>query len=231
MSVLGATLDTVGLVLVRGITCAFLIGVAAFVGCLLNADGFSPPHAGPPDAASDAGGGADGSSCSFDLATDPLNCGACGVACRPDQHCHAGKCACRPQWQDCDGGCSNPATDGDHCGTCGQFCGIYQCARGACADRHSACFGGEAGAPCATPGGSVSCVDLARDPANCGACGVRCDGNQLCVGSACVAYAPARCARCGDPACCDAVLSGASTCCPPLGSENHAICVLGSTCQ
>jgi hypothetical protein len=62
-----------------------------------------------------------GGSCT-DMATDLLNCGACGTACPPNVACVAGACVCPPA-QLCGGVCSDTSSDPNNCGACGVACG------------------------------------------------------------------------------------------------------------
>ena len=72
--------------------------------------------------------------CEIHVATDPNNCGACGVVCNLNQatsSCSNGQCtvvSCNVGWADCNGnssdGCEvNVATDPNNCGACGNRCG------------------------------------------------------------------------------------------------------------
>ncbi|MCB9704784.1 MAG: hypothetical protein H6711_23115 [Myxococcales bacterium] len=64
-----------------------------------------------------------------DTASDPTNCGGCGIGCvvpKASAACEAGACAlaaCDPGWGDCDGelanGCEEPLEEGQ---SCGQIC-------------------------------------------------------------------------------------------------------------
>jgi len=138
-----------------------------------------------------------------DCDADPLNgcersvrdsaahCGRCGNACpvRPNATptCADGACgaACNAGFGDCDGdpasGCEvDLRSTAAHCGACGRRCAVANgtpacvgmaCAVGACNAGFGDCDGNPAN----------GCeVNLARDPANCGGCGMRraevCDG-------------------------------------------------------
>lgn len=132
-----------------------------------------------------------------DLKTNDYNCGGCGTRC--DQSigndggpppanayygCDDGQCGavkCNPNWANCDGdmanGCETNLFSQDDCGTCGTVC-----------PAGTQCKGDANGLPmCACPAGQTyceqqcfgdtcmgTCVDLASDVLNCGACGFRC---------------------------------------------------------
>ena len=128
----------------------------------------------------------------FDLNTDNANCGKCG------ERCDTREKSC------CEGGCwdlKEFSEDAQNCGSCGnvckanQFCCQSQCVTvdfngghtipGPIADFCQcdvACRDGES---CC----GKSCVDLANDPENCGACGHSCKnilgGDGRCCGTDC----------------------------------------------
>ncbi len=130
--------------------------------------------------------------CEAVLATDGMNCGACGVRCCGP--CIDGRC-----WADgigltvCPtgpGGCrsfpANLSTDPSHCGSCDRVCasgprGTAVCASGAC---QLACDAGTGDCD-AAPGDGCE-TDLATDHAHCGACGHACASDEVCAASACV---------------------------------------------
>jgi uncharacterized repeat protein (TIGR01451 family) len=122
------------------------------------------------------------------FASDPSNCGGCGVPCAPGFVCAAGACAvnmCPPGKSDCNGlaadGCeynnAGFASDLNNCGACGI----------ACAPAHAsgACAGGACAVGMCNPGYS-DCNGLpgdgceynntafASDTSNCGGCGIPC---------------------------------------------------------
>ncbi|MCB9536135.1 MAG: hypothetical protein H6704_07705 [Myxococcales bacterium] len=114
-----------------------------------------------------------GAAC-VDLDADDLNCGACGAACRLDQQCSDGACACPPGLLDCGGACVDPASDDAHCGGCDQACGDDRaCVEGAC--------------QCDAPllGCGRQCVDPAVDPLHCGGCDQACGPEQACTPEGC----------------------------------------------
>jgi hypothetical protein len=94
------------------------------------------------------------------------------VGCKQEE-CLAGSVAC-------DGTCVRLATDGAHCGTCGNACAPGSvCSNGACAATCAAPL-----ATCGT-GAAAFCTNLASDPANCGACGAPCATGLVCDGGRC----------------------------------------------
>jgi uncharacterized repeat protein (TIGR01451 family) len=166
------------------------------------------------------------SGCEFDasrFATDPLNCGGCGVVCSLFQAvsgCSGGGCvvaSCLDGWSDCDGvaadGCEYDeggfATDPANCGGCGVACvfphATADCASGACilvscdAGYHD--IDGVVGNGC-----EYACVPSGAD--------VTCDGlDDDCNGIADDAWVST--SRCGTGAC-----------------ERDSVCLLGlETCE
>ncbi len=89
-------------------------------------------------------------------------------------YCHAANCGSNETV--CGGACSNPQSDRDNCGSCGNQCGDgLVCSLGACVEGCNSGLAACAGA----------CVDLATDKANCGGCGVDdtahvCTPDQTC---------------------------------------------------
>ena len=133
----------------------------------------------------------------FDLATDPTNCGACGVTCsfpNAAPRCADGICslaACIDGFGDCDGvpdnGCEVDLSDPTLCGACGPLEGVPGDACGACDSGVWACDGigavvceGDLGDGALNACGG--CGPLDDEPgAPCGACGGvwACDGGTL----------------------------------------------------
>ncbi|MFO0602792.1 MAG: MXAN_6577-like cysteine-rich protein [Polyangiales bacterium] len=174
-----------------------------------------------------------GDSCA-NTANDPANCGRCGAACNLDHvavhACTAGACAvvrCAAGYADCDGdpanGCEvHTRDDSNNCGACGRACsvpnGAAGCDNGACA------LGG-----CATGFGDCNglAVDgcetsLQSDTGNCGACGTRCPGGQVCAAGVCAASCGASLQTCG---------TGASASCADTASDPLNCGACGARCQ
>jgi hypothetical protein len=74
--------------------------------------------------------------CEAVLATDPKNCGGCGIQCAADATCNGAKCTCaNPELTNCGnpGVCTNIMVDTTNCGMCGKACnGNEQCFNGMC---------------------------------------------------------------------------------------------------
>ncbi|MHB8418432.1 MAG: hypothetical protein ACYDCL_10180 [Myxococcales bacterium] len=89
------------------------------------------------------------------------------------------------------GSCLDVLDDPRNCGACGVVCPSGQaCSNGVCSGTAAACGPGHTGGFCnldagpgylCCPGGG--CTNTLADPANCGACGVVCDGG--CVAGSC----------------------------------------------
>jgi hypothetical protein len=117
-------------------------------------------------------------------ASDPSNCGTCGKICPAGQVCSGGACACPNGTTSCSGVCVELGNDPLHCGSCTKVCTAGSVVDGGTAAL--SCKGGQCVVTCT---GSVSCgnscVNLNSDDDNCGACGVRCTGNEKCVAGMC----------------------------------------------
>ena len=119
------------------------------------------------------------------LASDPGNCGACGLACQPRAVCIApdggtlGECVCPAALELCEGTCSDATTDPNNCGACASNGGAV-CASGqVCAPQP------DGGSACQVSCGTAvecngACVTLSTDPNNCGACGNVCAQGYSC---------------------------------------------------
>lgn len=140
--------------------------------------------------------------CETNVSSDPKNCGGCGVECGAEEYCmvidQRPTCVCP-----CGASCFSLSDDIDNCGACGFACpgdarsvkmtttpngdpdpahGKPVCVTGICDYKCSANWGdcdGNIDNGCET--------DLRRDPHNCGACGVRCEGveGQACIDGQC----------------------------------------------
>ncbi len=133
---------------------------------------------------------------------DPLNCGRCDNACRSDQACIEGECACPAFGQmECDGACVDTLLSTSNCGGCGVACGSGQVC------RNNACT-------CANPAQpdfcGNTCVDTDTSMLNCGRCGLRCSAGQVCADGACVCPAGPASTFCGLAGCVDATVDPAN---------------------
>ncbi len=134
----------------------------------------------------------------FDLTSDPLDCGACMMACPFGDHgtpvCSAGACSltCDPGFGDCDmnaaNGCEASFDDPATCGSCTNPCDVPNatstCTDGTCA--FEACLPGFDDCDADTSNGCE--VDLMSSADDCGACGTVCDlvnAVEACVDGGC----------------------------------------------
>jgi hypothetical protein len=130
--------------------------------------------------------------CCVPVQNDPENCGACGVACRPDQICASGKCACPTGTTGCGAGasatCVNLQNDPYNCGSCGNACGTgYICVTGKC----------QVSCPYPEITCGSECVNPTRDPDNCGGCGRICASDEVCLSGTCTPSCPGGETPCG----------------------------------
>ncbi|HEX7601475.1 MAG TPA: hypothetical protein VF316_07720, partial [Polyangiaceae bacterium] len=166
-----------------GNICAVANGTSACAGgvCKIQScnAGFSDCDGAYPDGCEYADPG---------FASDPLNCGGCGISCsfpNASGSCIGGACAlgaCNAGHSDCDklpaDGCeyadSGFASDPLNCGGCGKKCANgFVCQAGACVANgcpagFSDCNG------LAADGCEYASGGFASDPLNCGGCGVVC---------------------------------------------------------
>lgn len=118
-------------------------------------------------------------------ATQPTNCGGCGVQCSVSEPmCSNGTCVsgCQPAAPTlCGQSCVDLQSDALHCGTCEKACTTNiaraqpTCARGSCGFE---CTSGLMAC-------GNACVDTSRDAQNCGTCGQRCTGGKQCMAGSC----------------------------------------------
>jgi len=146
------------------------------------------------------------------------HCGGCNNACPregdgsetapPNTYfgCAKGECGalkCVSQFVgDCDGvrdnGCEQDLVDDDNCGACGnkcpegQRCAVYAGLIPMCMCPDGLTFCGS----CTRGRCTGSCADLVNDNENCGACNVRCDGEDECVYGKCEITCPTGWADC-----------------------------------
>ena len=150
--------------------------------------------------------------CEADLTTDPLNCGACGNACKDGEICWNSACGCPIGYTQCGETCTLLDRDSNNCSACGAKCGIpdvdagpgvWPCGPGVlpphigpvctnseckldCTGDFFAsyldCNGDRCGDGCET--------NVANDPKNCGACGHTCLPEQVCIKGECQCDAP-----------------------------------------
>ena len=138
-----------------------------------------------------------------DLQKSAEHCGSCNNACTDGKSCVEGTCkrVCAEGTPDlCDtlDLCVNFANDALHCGDCNTRCDTTAtCVEGVCTPSEVSCEA-DPDDPDALPKTHCwgACVDLASDPANCGACGHACGDKQTCEGGACIC--PEGSQVCGD---------------------------------
>ncbi|MHB8419208.1 MAG: hypothetical protein ACYDCL_14120 [Myxococcales bacterium] len=127
-----------------------------------------------------------------DFAADSANCGGCGVACELGSQCVGGACAptCAPPLGTlCGGHCVDVLTDSLNCGGCqalpADAGGGVACPEGqSCNDGGCTCPGVKPDLCGSAP--QTYCTSVMDDPANCGACGSRCNAGLACCAGSCV---------------------------------------------
>jgi hypothetical protein len=154
-----------------------------------------------------------GATCT-DLQTDPQNCNGCGNACKAGEVCAKGTCQfdCVDGTTKCGDRCNDLQVDAQNCGECGKKCatGLF-CAAGKCVARCESAGLATCGPPVADGGTDAAsdassdaadgstllvpagCADLQKDTSNCGACGVKCGGGQVCSNGTCCAAGKIAC--------------------------------------
>lgn len=161
----------------------------------------------------------------FDLDTDVLNCGSCGLKCPAPEAagslatCTKGVCGagCSGSATYCNGTCVDAQTDARNCGACGHRCdtptgGSVACVAGAC---KPSCGAGRA--LCGS-----SCVTTQTDPNNCGGCGVKCPAGlgeeATCTAGTCGTRCSAGFTNCGGT-------------CKNLSNDRNNCGTCGSACR
>jgi hypothetical protein len=133
-----------------------------------------------------------------DLASDVDHCGTCGRSCAlpnaAGPRCLAGQCSplmCESYFGNCDGdaanGCeTNLSYTANHCATCGHVCSPFPHAAPACVLTACALGACDPGWDDCNKNPSDGCeVNLATEPANCGACLHACTALQSCINGQC----------------------------------------------
>jgi hypothetical protein len=177
-----------------------------------------------------------GGACVIHFNSDNANCNACGAHCPSGTSCRGGSCT---------GNCFDPK---NACAT-GQACiaGPFVSSYDVCAP--TSCQGLPEGDLCATTdadgeahAGSCcggACLNLEKDPQNCGGCGHACTAGAACVNGACTA--PIDCKNASDSSLCVLSSGDSGQCCGGhcvdvrTDSGNctgcHLTCPTGSTCR
>jgi hypothetical protein len=125
-----------------------------------------------------------------DTLTSRNHCGACGAACPEVENgtvaCQAGACTftCRPNYRACPDRCVT-RTDPTACGPECLPCPVPPNARATC-QANACAFQCDPGfADCDLDPATGCEVELATNPAHCGACGKACDADEVCIAGEC----------------------------------------------
>ena len=133
--------------------------------------------------------------CEVDRLTDPSHCGTCSTVCSPEQKCVKGSCVlgCGFKETACQVmgtfSCVDISSDVYHCGGCNHYCKPEKnaiqlgCKASVCQYE---CFQNKHN--CGSTQKPI-CVDLQKDPENCGNCNVQCNypgiENAACTNGVC----------------------------------------------
>lgn len=140
--------------------------------------------------------------CETSTESDPANCGFCGNACDEGVVCWKGACGCPKGFTQCGKDCKRLDSDVDNCSACGMLCRApsddadprWTCGPGVTpANTDWTCASASCNLLCKTGYGDCNddfcgdgCeTDLLYDPANCGACGNKCNDGQWCNRGTC----------------------------------------------
>ncbi len=175
------------LIVVVGTLGAIGLGVAAFLGVSWQ----SKPECGPGFAdcnqLSEDG-------CEVNLNESAVHCGACGTVCSSaaiEGACQSGECVVRKchdkTRRDCntefgDGCETDISADPKHCGDCETRCSDAGARKVACDAGTCLLTCRKGRSDCDQDAGTGCEAELAKDPANCGACGVSCDKRNCSTG-------------------------------------------------
>jgi hypothetical protein len=176
------------------------------------------------------GGACCGGGCSDEL-TDDSNCGSCGQVCPTGSACAGGACLLEPLPD-----AGPPRCDLLGCpagSVCAGSADPYNCVKASCGpyDDNLGCVvdGGAEGGLGMCCGGQ--CIDEYSDSENCGACGLSCGQNTVCVEQSC-GLPGFGCG--GDAGPCAAGSTCDSSGCFPTsctGLDNGAPCLFGICCE